>query len=177
MKKEEQAINDLLREIKSKTGYNQEEIAKAIGYNRSYISQAKRTDSAKLYAALLGYSQKLDNITITTSTAQKIPRSEDMKVSLERSIENLTQNELSSKAIIKNLTDNELRNTAIIERLVTLLEKQFSSGTQKEADRESKRGVVDTQAAKEELLRTGRTGPFSLLKNKQPVGSSKKTGK
>jgi transcriptional regulator with XRE-family HTH domain len=50
--KQEKEIDDLLQVIKQKTGLTQEEIAKRIGYNRSYISQAKKTDSEKLYMAL-----------------------------------------------------------------------------------------------------------------------------
>lgn len=46
------------------------------------------------------------------------------RVSLEKSIENLTQNELGTTAIIKTLADNQTRHTAIIERLVSLLEQQ-----------------------------------------------------
>jgi transcriptional regulator with XRE-family HTH domain len=50
--KTEKEIDDLLRSIKQQTGLTQEEIAKRIGYNRSYLSQAKKTDSEKLYQAL-----------------------------------------------------------------------------------------------------------------------------
>lgn len=47
------------------------------------------------------------------------------KLSLEKSIENLTNNEVGTTEVIKNLTENQLRNTAIIERLVTLIEQQY----------------------------------------------------
>lgn len=103
--KTEQEINDLLKRIKRKTSLTQEEIAERIGYNRSYISQAKKTDSEKLYTALYReFRAELENLTNVPEPLF------DIKQSLEKSIE--------------NLTENELRTTAVIERLMDMLEEE-----------------------------------------------------
>lgn len=54
---------------------------------------------------------------------------EPEKLSLEKSIENLTQNELKTTTIIETLTQNESRNISIIERLVAILERKYSELT------------------------------------------------
>lgn len=62
-KKTEKEIDDLLKRIKKKTGLTQDKIAGRIGYNRSYISQAKKTDSEKLYTALhREFKAELENL-------------------------------------------------------------------------------------------------------------------
>jgi transcriptional regulator with XRE-family HTH domain len=72
MNQKEKEINELLAGIKQKTGLTQEQIAIRIGYNRSYISQAKKTDSEKLYKALeTEFRQELENLTIPEPGIQK----------------------------------------------------------------------------------------------------------
>jgi DNA-binding XRE family transcriptional regulator len=65
MNKDDQALDDLIKEIKEKTHLTQEDIAHRIGYTRSYISQAKkRKESAKLHLALsTAFKKELENIT------------------------------------------------------------------------------------------------------------------
>lgn len=111
MNQKEKEIDELLASIKQKTGLTQEQIAGRIGYNRSYISQAKKTDSEKLYKALeKEFRQELENITI-----QEQAPAYDARTSLERTLE--------------NLSEDKLKSTAIIERLVSLLEKQLGENT------------------------------------------------
>jgi transcriptional regulator with XRE-family HTH domain len=110
--KTEKEIDDLLREIKERTGLTQEEIAQKIGYNRSYLSQAKKTDSEKLYMALYsGFREVLENITVKEEAAGS--RGDSSRDRLERTLE--------------NLSEDKIRSTAIIERLVALLEQQANS--------------------------------------------------
>lgn len=113
----EKEINDLIDRIKAKTNMNQEQIAKEIGYNRSYLSQAKKTDSEKLYTAL--YSRFKDELENITSTQQK----EDSEYMEE--LRSKKDKEPLEQAIL-NLSEADLRNAKNIERLIGLLEAKMN---------------------------------------------------
>lgn len=62
------------------------------------------------------------------------------------------QGKTSVEKSLENLTENQLRNTAIIERLVTLLEQQFSSySTRKDTEDGDSTGIQADHPAKGDL--------------------------
>lgn len=154
--KAEKEIDELLGLIKKKTGLNQEQIAEKIGYNRSYLSQAKKTDSNKLYMALSNeFRAVLENITLEEPAKEYLP---------DASRERLEQT-------LVNLSEDKIRSTAIIEKLVALLDRSISLNKSSTGSPSSHEGAVNTVAAENKLRRTGRTEAFSLNKKDKQQGS------
>lgn len=123
--KTEKDINELLARIKRKTKLTQEEIAKKIGYNRSYISQAKKTDSEKLYNALLNaFKEELENITFANEPG--IQSGKDKIIAdLSESIRKLTDN--NTQVIDNNtkMVNAILEKMAILDSMKLSLEKKL----------------------------------------------------
>jgi transcriptional regulator with XRE-family HTH domain len=123
-KKTEKEIDDLLGRIKEKTGFTQEQIASKIGYNRSYISQAKKTDSEKLYMALYnGFKGELENLTSGESVVNE--DSTDYSQPIIQVVLNLSyigkkNAETMDKAVdgINTIAATNQKNTEIIAALV-----------------------------------------------------------
>lgn len=79
-----ETIAELIERIKAATNLTQEQIADRIGYERPYLSQAKKSDSEKLKKVLLNeFKKELENLT------NKISPNDKLIASLEREIKNL----------------------------------------------------------------------------------------
>ncbi len=80
---------------------------------------------------------------------------------------------------LENMSQDKIRSTAIIERLVALLERapSFNYRTSQSVEKEPPAEEGPLSAALQELKEKGRTGPFSSAKKEVPSGSSKKEGK
>lgn len=108
-------IDDLIGSIKQKTGLTQEEIAMRIGYNRSYISQAKKTDSEKLYSALYKeFKSELENLTLEEPHI-------DYSQPIVQVVLNLSYQGKKNADSIDKMASSNLLNARSIATLVNLL--------------------------------------------------------
>lgn len=114
-KREYRELVNTLKEIGKQKGtkITNEFIAEALGYNRSYFSQ------------LLGEKGVVtaDHIKYFKLHFPTVKEPEEKTLVLQ---EPVSEYKLSLEKSIENLTENELRTTAIIERMLSLLEKQYS---------------------------------------------------
>jgi transcriptional regulator with XRE-family HTH domain len=140
--KTEKEIDELIDEIKSSTGLTQQEIAKKIGYSRSYLSQAKKGDSDKLYSALeKEFKGKLENLT-NTELADLIK-----------------SNQILAEAN-KTLADAHLVISKNNEELISIAKAAFNLHILSSTSKGPKKAKGGVETAADELNRTGRTGPF-----------------
>lgn len=170
----EKEIDNLLKEIKKKTGLTQDQIAKSIGYSRSYVSQAKKTDSEKLYNAIYTkYREKLENITTPereanygTDAMNNIAYSNRVLADANNTLADANKtlaNANNTLADAHHIISESNRELLQIAKLVFSFHKPELAASGKQ---EPKGGV---QKAADELHRTGRTGPFSQAgKGKRP---------
>lgn len=115
--KTEKEIDDLLKRIKKRTGFTQEQIADRIDYNRAYLSQAKKTDSEKLYNVL--YKEFKDVLENLTNSEKPIPETTEPAKDVE-SLQSLSR-------AIEHLSSDKERTTALIERMFNFIERNFNS--------------------------------------------------
>lgn len=119
MTKNEKDLDNLLQLIKEKTGMNQDEIAKRVNYNRSYLSQAKKKDSDKLYGVLYNaFKDVLENL---TTEAQPIKGAKDVDHPTMQAILDLTYSSRKTADGIEKMADANLANARSIEVLVQIL--------------------------------------------------------
>jgi uncharacterized protein YnzC (UPF0291/DUF896 family) len=122
------ALNDLIESIKKATFLSEEEICKRMNYNEGYISQVRTRNkvSGKFIESLKReFANSLQNANSVREISEPSIDHESRRT-LERTLE--------------NLSEDKIRSTAIIERLVTMLEKQISSGLLSKSHQEAPPG-------------------------------------
>lgn len=118
--KTENDIDELLRDIKQKTGLTQEGIAGRINYNRSYLSQAKKTDSEKLYSVLYKeFRGELENL--TTAESNEAKDSELLGKPMIQVVLNLSYIGRKNADSMDKMAATNQRNTEIIAALVATM--------------------------------------------------------
>jgi hypothetical protein len=114
-KPEDYSMNDfnaLIESIKKHSGLSEEEIALKINYNKGYISQARSRGEVSTK-----FVQQLKAAFANSLQNARPPVHEEIDQESRRTLERT----------LENLSEDKIRSTAIIERLVTMLERQFSS--------------------------------------------------
>lgn len=99
---EKQSISELLESIKTVTGLTQEQIADRIGYERPYLSQAKKRPSDKLKNVLLKeFHVELENLTLQEPDINTYKRQTKTATSNKHQEQDLTENQNLYMRIMK----------------------------------------------------------------------------
>lgn len=113
-----ESISELIERIKKATNLTQEQIADRIGYERPYLSQAKKIGSEKLRKVLLNnFKEELENLTLNKYKDNKDVLIESLQIQnlslrLEKIETNLNEM-LSNQAALVVLIKEAVKRAAI----------------------------------------------------------------
>jgi transcriptional regulator with XRE-family HTH domain len=118
-----------VKDLRAKCGLTQQELSTETGIPRSRIAkweEGKGNPKADDFTTLDGFFKKRlrELVPKPVKGNQPAQLSEEAQNDNTLSSINTDENKVSLEKSIENLTQNELRTTAIIERLVALLEKK-----------------------------------------------------
>lgn len=132
-------LGEIIKQIRSIKGLTQDQLAEILGVSQSAIVKYERNlskpgmDFIKKFKKETGYDLTAENITSVIKPASE-PIEEVERVLQETGSD--IESRRSLERTLENLSEDKKESTAIIKRLVTLLEKQFNSSSPGPADQE-----------------------------------------
>jgi transcriptional regulator with XRE-family HTH domain len=114
-----------LKKTREDRKLNRSQIAMLLGISSQLYGQYEDGKRIPKMPFFVKWKEKFkEDLTETIVSNETKPPVSESKVSLERSIENLTQDRLRNTAIMDKLADDKLKSTAIIESLVAIIKER-----------------------------------------------------